>query len=69
MASDSSIPFFVRLLDHFEDQFKIYIILEFCDSSLLATLRRTDLKEDHYMEMVLQIGIGLNFLHNNTITH
>lgn len=34
LASNSNIPFFVKLLDSFEDQLHIYIVLEYCDSSL-----------------------------------
>lgn len=69
IASDSDIPFFVKLYDHFEDQLNIYLILEYCDQSLTQILRKFSFEEKECLEIILQIGIGLNYLHTNQITH
>lgn len=44
-ATQSNFPFFVGLYDHFEDSKNIYLILEFCERSLLDFLKKVKLSE------------------------
>lgn len=68
-ATESKIPFFVGLYDTFEDKKNIYIILEYCQRSLLDFLHKVKLKEEQSLELIFQVALGLKYLHSVHITH
>ena len=69
IATRSGIPFFVLLIDNFEDNENIYLVMELCDGNLLEYTGNKILSEEIALEFILQIGIGLNYLHSNQISH
>ena len=68
-ATESKIPFFVGLYDTFEDKKNIYIILEYCQRSLLDFLHKVKLSETQSLELIFQVALGLKYLHSVHITH
>jgi serine/threonine protein kinase len=69
IATQSGIPFFVFLIENFEDEKNIYIILELCEKSLLHFLNNKKLAEQTSLELCFQIAIGLDYLHSVQICH
>lgn len=68
IATNSNLPFFVGLYDHFEDDKSIYMILELCESSLLEQIKGT-IPELQALDYVFQVALGLAYLHKFGITH
>jgi serine/threonine protein kinase len=64
-------PNIVRLVDHFEDTTRIYIILEFVEKGSLFDLirRKIKLAETEACEILIQTCTGLNYLHEKEIIH
>lgn len=64
-------PNIVRLVDHFEDITKIYLVLEFVEKGSLFDLirRKIKLSESEACEIFVQTCTGLNYLHQNDIVH
>ena len=64
-------PNIVRLVDHFEDVPKLYIVLEFVEKGTLFDLirRKIKLSETEACELFVQGCVGLNYLHENNIIH
>ena len=64
-------PNIVRLVDHFEDVPKLYIVLEFVEKGTLFDLirRKIKLSESEACELFIQACVGLNYLHQNNIIH
>lgn len=69
IATKSKIPFYVGLLDFFEDGDNIYLVMELCEKNLLEYVGEKVLQEDVALEFAFQIGLGLNYLHNCQISH
>lgn len=67
-ASQSGIPFFVKLEDSFLRNKDMILILEFCDSDLLRVLKKP-IPENIVTRLIMQIGIGLFYLHSMGIIH
>ena len=63
--------FFVKLYDNFQDANNFYLILEYCEGGSLQKLlnKKKQLPEKIILEIVLQIGIGITYLHSINITH
>ena len=68
-VSASALPFFVRLFDSFQDEANIYLVLEYCESSLTTLLRTRPLDEPAALEIVYQVGLGLAHMHQLGLTH
>ena len=64
IATKSGLPFFVRLYDSFSDGIYIYMILEKCEMSMHDFVNKRELSEDHCLEMIFQIGLGLKYLYS-----
>ena len=64
-------PNIVRLVDHFEDITKIFLVLEFVEKGSLFDLirRKIKLSESEACEIFIQACTGLNYLHENDIVH
>ena len=64
-------PNIVRLIDHFEDISKLYIVLEFVEKGSLFDLirRKIKLNESEACDIFIQTCVGLNHLHQNNIIH
>jgi serine/threonine protein kinase len=64
-------PNIVRLVDHYEDISKIYIVLEFVEKGSLFDLIRRKIKllETEACGIFVQICVGLNYLHQKNIIH
>lgn len=64
-------PNIVRLVDHFEDTTRIYIVLEFVEKGSLFDLirRKIKLSETEACEILIQTCTGLNYLHEKEIIH
>jgi serine/threonine protein kinase len=64
-------PNIVRLVDHFEDTTRLYIILEYLEKGSLFDLLRKKIKlqEPEACDILIQTLIGLNYLHTNDIMH
>ena len=64
-------PNIVRLVDHFEDTTRIYIILEYVEKGSLFDLMRKKIKipEKEACDIMVQTLIGVNYLHTNDIMH
>lgn len=64
-------PNIVRLVDHFEDITKVYLVLEFVEKGSLFDLirRKIKLSENEACEIFIQTCTGLNYLHQNNIVH
>jgi serine/threonine protein kinase len=64
-------PNIVRLVDHFEDITKIFLVLEFVEKGSLFDLirRKIKLSESEACEILVQTCTGLNYLHENDIVH
>lgn len=69
IATDSGLPFYVGLIESFEDAKNIYIVLEYCERSLMDFLAGRKLTENQCLELVFQVALGLNYLHSIHITH
>lgn len=69
MATKSGIPFFVEVIDDFEDEKNIYIVMEYCERSLMDFLAKRKPTEQQALELVFQVALGLNYLHSIHITH
>ena len=69
LATESGIPFYVGLIESFEDAKHIYIVLEYCERSLMDFLAEKKLTEHQCLELVFQVALGLNYLHSIHITH
>jgi serine/threonine protein kinase len=64
-------PNIVRLVDHFDESTKIFLVLEFVEKGSLFDLirRKTKLSETEACEIFVQTCVGLNYLHQNDIVH
>lgn len=69
IATQSGIPFYVGLYDHFEDDKMIYMIMELCGKNLNKHIEGMKMTEQICLEFVYQVGLGLNYLHSIGITH
>lgn len=67
-ASDSQIPYFVKLIDSFHENQDLYLLMERCNYDL-TKLYKEDLKVETSIELVFQIAIGLLYLHTMGIIH
>lgn len=67
--SQLNFPFFVRLLDEFEEKGCVYLILELCHDNLENVTKEKKLSVDQVIEIVFQIGLGVKALHDRGITH
>lgn len=68
MVTLSKLPFFVALYDDGEDQENFYLLLELCDGTIKKYLKKS-LSETDCLHVVLQVGIGLAFMHAKKIAH
>ena len=69
-ATASGMPYFVKLLDNFSDEDYEYVVLEFCEGGTLTDYyKKNKLKIDEILEIIYQIGIGVEYLHRIGITH
>ena len=64
-------PNIVRLIDHFEDLAKLYLLLEYVEEMSLFDLIRKNIKlsEKEACDILVQVCTGLNYLHQNNIIH
>lgn len=64
-------PNIVRLIDHFEDTSKLYLVLEFVEKGSLFDLIRRKLKlsETEACEIFIQACSALNYMHENDVIH
>lgn len=64
-------PNIVRLIDHFEDLAKLYLLLEYVEEMSLFDLIRKNIKlsEKEACDILVQVCAGLNYLHQNNIIH
>lgn len=69
IATESGLPFYVGLIENFEDEKNIYLVLEYCERSLMEFLASRQLTEQQCLELVFQVALGLNYLHSIHITH
>lgn len=67
-ASNSGIPYFVKLIDSFYENQDLFLVMERCDYDL-QKLYRESLKIEVSLELVFQIAIGLLYLHTMGIIH
>ena len=69
-ATASGMPYFVKLLDNFSDEDYEYVVLEFCEGGTLTDYyKKNKLKLEEILEIIYQIGIGVEYLHRIGITH
>ena len=69
-ATDSGMPYFVKMIDHFSNEDYEYVVLEFCEGGTLTDYyKKNKLKLDEILEIVYQVGIGVEYLHRIGITH
>lgn len=68
LVTSSKLPFFVSLYNSFEDDFNFYLILEYCEGSIKNFIKK-GLKEKDCLHVILQIGIGVAFMHAKNIAH
>ena len=69
-ATKSGMPYFVKLLDHFSTSEFEYVVLEFCDGGTLTDYyKKNKLSIQEILEIIYQIGIGVEYLHRIGITH
>ena len=69
-ATASNMPYFVKLLDNFSDEDYEYVVLEFCEGGTLTDYyKKNKLKLEEILEIIYQIGIGVEYLHRIGITH
>jgi serine/threonine protein kinase len=69
-ATQSGMPYFVKLLDNFSTEDYEYVVLEFCDGGTLTDYhKKNKLSIQEILEIVYQIGIGVEYLHRIGITH
>jgi serine/threonine protein kinase len=69
-ATASGMPYFVKLLDNFSDDDYEYVVLEFCEGGTLTDYyKKNKLKIEEILEIIYQIGIGVEYLHRIGITH
>lgn len=69
-ATQSGMPYFVKLLDNFSDEDYEYVVLEFCEGGTLTDYyKKNKLKLEEILEIIYQIGIGVEYLHRIGITH
>lgn len=67
-ASNSGIPYFVKLIDSFHEEQDLYLVMERCNYDL-TKLYKESLKIETCLELVFQIAIGLLYLHTMGIIH
>ena len=69
-ATKSGMPYFVALLDYFSTEDYEYVVLEFCEGGTLTDYyKKNKLPLEEMLEIVYQIGIGVEYLHRIGITH
>ena len=69
-ATASGMPYFVKMIDHFSNEDYEYVVLEFCDGGTLTDYyKKNKLKLEEILEIVYQVGIGVEYLHRIGITH
>jgi serine/threonine protein kinase len=69
-ATNSGMPYFVKLLDNFSTEDYEYVVLEFCDGGTLTDYyKKNKLSVQEILEIIYQIGIGVEYLHRIGITH
>ena len=69
-ATASGMPYFVKLLDNFSDEDYEYVVLEFCEGGTLTDYyKKNKLKLEEILEIIYQVGIGVEYLHRIGITH
>ena len=69
-ATASNMPYFVKLLDNFSNEDYEYVVLEFCEGGTLTDYyKKNKLKLEEILEIIYQIGIGVEYLHRIGITH
>lgn len=69
IATQSEVPFFVGLYDHFEDEKTIYMIMELCEFTLTKHIEGKKLTEQICLDLIYQVGLGLDYLHSIGICH
>lgn len=69
IATQSGIPFFVGLFDKFEDEKVIYMVMELCEKSLTKHMEGLKLTEEVCLDLIYQVGLGLDYLHSIGICH
>ena len=68
-VTKSGVPFYVFLYDDFRDSTNVYLIMELCSGGSLHKLLKKQLSEQEILGYILQVGIGLLYLHSIGITH
>ena len=69
-ATESGMPYFVKLIEHFSDEDYEYVVLEFCEGGTLTDYyKKNKLSQTQILEIIYQIGIGVEYLHRIGITH
>lgn len=69
-ATESGMPYFVKLIDHFSNEDYEYVVLEFCEGGTLTDYyKKNKLSQNEILEIIYQIGIGVEYLHRIGITH
>ena len=67
--SKSSIPFFVKLFDSFEDDKNFYMVMEYCECTLTSYMRQKPRTVMDCLDITYQVGMGLAFMHRLGMTH
>lgn len=60
------------MYDHFEDEKNHFLIMEYCSGGSLEDIlkhRQHPFSEKEALEIIFQIGMGIDYLHQNNITH
>ncbi|RKP17910.1 Plk4 kinase, partial [Rozella allomycis CSF55] len=72
IMSQLSHPNVLAILDYYEDDNNVYIVMEKCSKGeLFAHMRRLKrpLKEDEAVEVFRQVALGVQYLHSKNIIH
>jgi serine/threonine protein kinase len=69
-ATESKMPYFVKMIDNFSNEDYEYVVLEFCEGGTLTDYyKKNKLKLEEILEIIYQVGIGVEYLHRIGITH
>ena len=69
-ATESGMPYFVHLITNFSTDEYEYVVLEFCQGGTLTDYyKKKKLTIENQLEIIYQVGIGVEYLHRIGITH